>query len=180
MGRKDSIIASKEGANNNIPGPNSTVDMLVAKFENVGLTLQDMVALSGAHTIGKARCSTFRSRLQSNGVSDGPFVNAEFVASLQQLCSGQDNRNRIAHLDLATPATFDNQYYINLLSGEGLLPSDQTLVNGNDQTRQIVETYVENPFAFFQDFKNSMIKMGSLGSVTQSNGQIRRDCRTIN
>ncbi|XP_045828894.1 peroxidase 40 [Trifolium pratense] len=180
MGRKDSITASKEGANNNIPGPNSTVDMLVAKFENVGLTLQDMVALSGAHTIGKARCSTFRSRLQSNGISDGPYVNAEFVASLQQLCSGQDNRNRIAHLDLATPATFDNQYYINLLSGEGLLPSDQTLVNGNDQTRQIVETYVENPFAFFQDFKNSMIKMGSLGSVTQSNGQIRRDCRTIN
>jgi peroxidase len=47
MGRKDSITASKAGANNNIPGPNSTVDMLVAKFENVGLTLQDMVALSG-------------------------------------------------------------------------------------------------------------------------------------
>lgn len=104
----------------------------------------------------------------------------EFVASLQQLCSGQGNSNRIAHLDLTTPATFDNQYYVNLLSGEGLLPSDQTLVSGNDQTRQIVETYVENPYAFFEDFKISMIRMGSLGSDAQSNGQIRRDCRTIN
>lgn len=47
MGRKDGMTASKEAANNNIPSPNSTVDMLVAKFENVGLTLQDMVALSG-------------------------------------------------------------------------------------------------------------------------------------
>lgn len=137
-------------------------------------------SFSGAHTIGKARCSTFSSRLQSNSNSDGPFVNVDFVASLQQLCSGIDNSNRIAELDFATPTTFDNQYYINLLSGEGLLPSDQTLVNGNDQTRQIVETYAENPYAFFEDFKNSMLKMGSLGSASQNNGQIRRDCRTIN
>lgn len=39
--------ASKEAANNNIPGPNSGVTTLVAKFQNVGLTLNDMVALSG-------------------------------------------------------------------------------------------------------------------------------------
>lgn len=94
------------------------------------------------------------------------------------MCSGADNGNIVAHLDLATPATFDNQYFVNLLSGEGLLPSDQTLVNGNDQTRELVENYVENPLAFFEDFKHSMLKMGSLGSP--SNGQIRRDCRTVN
>ncbi|KAL2960354.1 hypothetical protein AAZX31_17G035200 [Glycine max] len=170
MGRKDGITASKNAANNNIPGPNSTVDVLVAKFENVGLTLKDMVALSGAHTIGKARCRTFRSRLRTSS-------NIDFVASLQQLCSGPDT---VAHLDLATPATFDNQYFVNLLSGEGLLPSDQALVNGNDQTRQIVENYVENPLAFFEDFKLSMLKMGSLASPTQTNAQIRRNCRTIN
>ncbi|XP_022637959.1 peroxidase 40-like [Vigna radiata var. radiata] len=137
MGRKDNITASKDAANNNIPSPNSIVDVLVTKFENLGLTLKDMVALSGS-----------------------------------------DNGNIVAHLDLATPATFDNQYFVNLLSGEGLLPSDQTLVNGNDQTRQIVENYVENPLAFFEDFKHSMLKMGNLGSP--SNGQIRRDCRTVN
>ena len=104
----------------------------------------------------------------------------DFIASLQQLCSGPDNSNTVAHLDLATPATFDNQYYVNLLSGEGLLPSDQALVNGNDQTRQIVETYVENPPAFYEDFKYSMLKMGTLGSLTQTKGEIRRDCRTLN
>ncbi|XP_019418310.1 PREDICTED: peroxidase 40 [Lupinus angustifolius] len=179
MGRKDSFTASKNTANNNIPAPNSTVDMLVAKFENVGLTLQDMVALSGAHTIGIARCPTFTSRLQSSTISDNPFDNMEFIASLQQLCSAPDNSNIGTQLDLATPATFDNQYYVNLLSGEGLLLSDQALVNGNDETRQIVETYVQNPQFFFEDFKNSMLKMGSLG-LAQSNGEIRRDCRTIN
>lgn len=47
MGRRDSLTASKDLANKNIPGPNSTVTTLVARFQNVGLTLNDLVALSG-------------------------------------------------------------------------------------------------------------------------------------
>lgn len=46
-GRRDSLSASKGAANNNIPGPNSNVATLLASFQNVGLSLQDMVALSG-------------------------------------------------------------------------------------------------------------------------------------
>ncbi|KAI4334999.1 hypothetical protein L6164_013689 [Bauhinia variegata] len=181
MGRRDSLSASREAANNNIPGPNSTVDTLVAKFENVGLALNDVVALSGAHTIGKARCTTFSSRIQQSSSDLGsPDVNLDFITSLQQLCTGPDSGNNVAQLDLVTPATFDNQYYVNLLSGEGLLQSDQALVTGNDQTRQIVETYVEDPFAFYEDFKNSMLKMGSLGPLTGSDGEIRRNCRIVN
>ena len=48
MGRRDSLTASKTAANNNIPGPNSTVSQLLSKFQNVGLDLRDMVALSGS------------------------------------------------------------------------------------------------------------------------------------
>ena len=109
----------------------------------------------------------------------GPNVNIDFIASLQGLCSGLDSSNTVAHLDLATPATFDNQYYVNLLSGEGLLPSDQALIN-DDETRQIVETYVEDPVAFFKDFRTSMLKMGSLGSFMESNSENRRNCRAVN
>lgn len=47
MGRKDSLSASKSAATNNIPAPNSTVATLVTSFQNVGLSLDDMVALSG-------------------------------------------------------------------------------------------------------------------------------------
>uniref|UniRef100_A0A2N9IQF9 Peroxidase n=1 Tax=Fagus sylvatica TaxID=28930 RepID=A0A2N9IQF9_FAGSY len=179
MGRKDSLSASKQAANNNIPGPNSSVATLVAKFENVGLSLNDMVALSGAHTIGKARCSTFSTRLQGTN-QNGPDINLDFISSLQQLCSGSDSSATLAHLDLVTPATFDNQYFVNLISGEGLLQSDQVLVNGDEQTRQIVETYAEDLFVFFDDFKNSMLKMGSIGALTGSSGEIRRNCRTTN
>ena len=79
-----------------------------------------------------------------------------------------------------SPATFDNQYYINLLSGEGLLSSDQALVTEDYQTRRLVFSYAEDPLAFFEDFKNSMLKMGSLGALTGNDGEIRRNCRIIN
>ncbi|KAL5782106.1 hypothetical protein ACOSP7_007135 [Xanthoceras sorbifolium] len=179
MGRRDSLSASKALANNNIPGPNSSVSDLVAKFQNVGLTLYDMVALSGAHTMGKARCSTFSARLQATSVSNGGDINLDFLRSLQQLCSVSGS-NTLAQLDLVTPATFDNQYYVNLLSGEGLLPSDQVLVTEDDQTRAIVEEYVVDQFTFFEDFKSSMVRMGSLGPLTGNNGEIRRNCRIVN
>ncbi|KAK0608801.1 hypothetical protein LWI29_036271 [Acer saccharum] len=179
MGRRDSLSASKALANNNIPGPNSTVADLVAKFQNLGLSLSDMVALSGAHTMGKARCSSFSARLQGTGFSNGGDINLDFLQSLRQLCS-YSGSNTLAQLDLVTPATFDNQYYINLLSGEGLLPSDQALVTEDDQTRAIVEAYVEDQFAFFEDFKYAMVRMGSLAPLTGNNGEIRCNCRIVN
>ncbi|KAI3894489.1 hypothetical protein MKX03_013820 [Papaver bracteatum] len=185
MGRKDSLSASKTDANNNIPAPNSGLNTLIAKFQNVGLDYTDMVALSGAHTIGQARCSSFSSSLQgrsSSSSSDGPVLDLQFLASLKQLCSSSENDNNatLTALDLATPAAFDNQYFINLVSGEALLPSDQALVAGNSPTLEIVESYVIDPLAFFDDFKRSMVRMGSLSPLTGENGQIRLNCRVTN
>lgn len=180
LGRKDSRTASKTAANNNIPGPNSDVATLVGKFQNVGLTSDDMVALSGAHTLGKARCSTFSSRLNRNG---SPDVNLEFIQSLQQLCN---TNTTLANLDLVTPSTFDNQYYVNLLSGEGLLASDQALVvSGNEQVLQTVKAFAENPMIFLEEFKKSMVRMGQLlpsstGEGEGEGGEVRRNCRTKN
>ncbi|XP_021808308.1 peroxidase 40 [Prunus avium] len=179
MGRKDSLTASKALANNIIPGPNSTIGNLVAKFQNVNLSLKDMVALSGAHTMGKARCTTFAARLQDSTNPNAPEASLEFIQSLQQLCSVSDG-STLANLDLATPETFDNQYYVNLLSGQGLLPSDQNLVTRDEQTRELVETYAQDLSTFFQDFKDSMIKLGRLGPVTGTKGEIRRNCRSVN
>ncbi|XP_073133824.1 peroxidase 40 [Henckelia pumila] len=179
MGRKDSLSASLTAANNNIPAPNSDVPTLLSKFQNVGLSLEDMVALSGAHTIGKARCFTFNGRISgSNGTSDGPDVNLDFLQSLQQLCLDSDANATLADLDHMTPSTFDNQYYVNLVSGEGLLGSDQALVTGSGETQRLVESYVDDVGVFFEDFKRAMMKMGSLAS--ENDGEVRRNCRAAN
>ena len=131
--------------------------------------------------MGRARCSSFSARLQDSG--DPNNASPAFIQSLQQLCSGSgvgSTGTVLAQLDLVTPATFDNQYYVNLISGEGLLPSDQVLVTGDYQTHELVETYAQDTFAFFEDFQNSMLRMGSLGVLTGASGEIRRNCRTVN
>ncbi|XP_019058853.1 PREDICTED: peroxidase 40 isoform X2 [Tarenaya hassleriana] len=179
LGRKDAKTASKTAAASSLPSPNSTAPILISMFQKLGLSPSDMVALSGAHTLGKARCSSFAARLQPTAAaSQGD--NLEFLESLQQICSSVDPAAAITHLDLATPSTFDNRYFINLLSGEGLLPSDQALVAQDPQTRSIVETYAEDQSVFFQDFKNAMVKMGALSGTDNNDGEIRRDCRTVN
>ncbi|KAG1327134.1 hypothetical protein COCNU_01G010680 [Cocos nucifera] len=175
VGRKDSLTAGRSIANATIPAPTSDVATLVQKFRNLGLSPKDMVALSGAHTIGKARCSSFNSRL---GGGNSGNVDLEFLQSLQQLCS--ESNGTLAHLDLATPATFDNQYYINLLSGEGLLPSDQVLLNGAGEVGSLVQAYAMDPLLFFEDFKASMLRMGRLAPPAGSGGEVRTSCRAIN
>ncbi|KAJ4755046.1 Peroxidase [Rhynchospora pubera] len=170
-GRTDSRGASLTKANNNLPAPTSNVPTLIQKFQNLGLSAQDMVVLSGAHTIGKARCSSFSSRLNSMG-------DLEFIQSLQQLCSGSNGT--LAHLDLSTPATFDNQYYINLLSGDGLLPSDQVLAGGPSGVLDLVQAYATDQSLFFEDFATSVIRMGRLTSTTGTAGEVRKNCRVVN
>lgn len=118
--------------------------------------------------MGKARCSTFKGRL--NGSADGS--NLGFLQSLQQLCSSSSN-STLADLDFMTPTAFDNQYYLNLLSGHALLGSDHLL-----RSHPIVQSYAHDLHLFFHDFKNAMIKMGSF--TNPGVGQIRTNCRAVN
>ncbi|KAB8108092.1 hypothetical protein EE612_043422 [Oryza sativa] len=189
VGRKDSRTASLQGANTNLPAPTSGVATLVQKFRNVGLSAKDMVALSGAHTIGKARCTTFSARLAGVGASAGGGAtpgDLSFLESLHQLCAVSAG-SALAHLDLVTPATFDNQYYVNLLSGEGLLPSDQALASagaaaaGAEDVAGLIAAYAFDALLFFDDFASSMLRMGRLapGAGTAS-GEVRRNCRVVN
>ncbi|OAY72816.1 Peroxidase 40 [Ananas comosus] len=178
VGRKDSRSANRQAANTNIPAPTSDVATLIGKFQNLGLSSKDMVALSGAHTIGKARCSSFSSRLNGLvGSSDASMGDRDFLQSLQQLCAGSNST--LADLDLSTPATFDNQYYVNLISADGLLQSDQALASaGPGDVAELVEAYATDPELFFEDFKASMVRMGRL--APSGGGEVRRSCRVVN
>jgi len=181
LGRRDSLTASKAAVDNGMASPTSDISALVENFKGVGLTQKDLVTLSGAHTIGNARCLTFSSRLM--GVQPDGTLQTEYLTSLQQLCTQGFviNNDTLASLDLGTPVTFDNQYYANLRSGEGLLKSDQVLYsNGTETTRELVQFYMKDQQEFFEQFKKSMVKMGNIKPLTGTSGEIRRNCRSIN
>ncbi|XP_043707784.1 peroxidase P7-like [Telopea speciosissima] len=176
LGRRDSKTASQSAANNGIPPPTSSLSNLISKFKAVGLSTKEMVVLSGAHTIGQARCTSFRAHIYNDS-----NIASSFAKTRQEKCpktSGSGDNN-LAPLDLQTPTSFDNNYFKNLIKQKGLLHSDQELLNGGS-TDSIVKSYSSNPSTFESDFTSAMIKMGDISPLTGSNGQIRKNCRKVN
>ncbi|CAN1233788.1 Peroxidase P7 [Linum perenne] len=148
---------------------------LISSFTNKGLTAADMTVLSGGHTVGQARCTTFRNRIY-NETNIGP----NFATTRRANCpaaTGTGDAN-LAPLDFS-PNRFDNAYYRELVAQRGLLHSDQQLFSGGSQDA-LVRTYSTNVNAFARDFANAMIRMGNLSPLTGANGEIRLNCRIIN
>ncbi|PWA89543.1 peroxidase 4 [Artemisia annua] len=176
LGRRDSRTASQAAANSSIPPPTSSLSALISSFNRVGLSAKDMVALSGSHTIGQARCTSFRPRIYNE-----TNIDASFAASRRSNCprtSGSGDNN-LAPLDLQTPTKFNNDYYKNLIAQKGLLHSDQQLFNGGSAD-STVRQYSSNPSQFSSDFAAAMIKMGDFRPLTGSSGEIRKNCRKPN
>ncbi|CAI9758857.1 unnamed protein product [Fraxinus pennsylvanica] len=174
LGRRDSTTASLSAANSNIPAPTLNLSGLISAFSNKGFTANEMVALSGAHTIGQARCTSFRPRLYNE-----TNIDASFATSLQANCPSSGGDNNLSPLDNVTPTSFDNNYFTNLLSQKGLLHSDQQLFSGGSTDSQ-VNAYSSNSSAFLNDFASAMVKMGNLSPLTGTNGQIRLNCGKTN
>ncbi|KAG8485654.1 hypothetical protein CXB51_018855 [Gossypium anomalum] len=184
LGRRDGFTANRTLANSNLPGFNNTLDRLKNRFSNVGLnTSIDLVALSGAHTFGRAQCLTFTSRLYNfTGVGDtDPTLNTTYLEELRQICPQGGNSSVLTNLDPTTPDGFDNNYFTNLQVNRGLLRSDQNLFSteGAD-TIEIVNRFSINQTAFFESFVESMIRMGNISPLTGTEGEIRSNCRAVN
>ncbi|KAI9116115.1 hypothetical protein K1719_013045 [Acacia pycnantha] len=174
LGRRDSTTASLSAANSNLPSPFSNLSALITAFSNKGFTAKEMVALSGSHTIGKAQCSFFRTRIYNE-----TNIDSAFAKTLQGNCPSTGGDSNLSNLDTTTPNFFDDAYFKNLLCKKGLLHSDQQLFNGGS-TDSIITAYSNNLATFRADFANAMIKMGNLSPLTGSNGQIRTNCRKVN
>ncbi|KAK8468830.1 hypothetical protein PHAVU_006G129500 [Phaseolus vulgaris] len=183
LGRRDSLTANKTLADQNLPSPVFTLDQLIDAFANQNLTVTDLVALSGAHTIGKAHCNSFVDRLYNFNVSDNPdpTLNTTLLESLRAICPSGGVGTNLTDLDLTTPHTFDSKYYSNLQLQNGLLGSDQVLFSTADaETIPIVNSYIDNQTLFFEHFIASMIKMGNIGVLKKPEGEIRTQCNFVN
>ncbi|CAJ1971080.1 unnamed protein product [Sphenostylis stenocarpa] len=174
LGRRDSTTASRIDANNSIPAPFLSLTALTNNFANQGLSVTDLVALSGAHTIGLAQCKNFRAHIYNDS-----NVDPSYRKFLQSKCPRSGNDNTLEPLDHQTPIHFDNLYFQNLVSKKALLHSDQELFNGSS-TDKLVRKYAANTAAFFEDFAKGMVKMSNIKPLTGSKGQIRINCGKVN
>uniref|UniRef100_J3MEV2 Peroxidase n=1 Tax=Oryza brachyantha TaxID=4533 RepID=J3MEV2_ORYBR len=174
LGRKDSRTASGTAANANLPGPGSSAASLVAAFAAKGLSAREMTALSGAHTVGRARCLMFRGRIYAD-----TNINTTFAAARRLACPQSGGDGNLAPFDDQTPDAFDNAYFKNLVAQRGLLHSDQELFNGGSQDA-LVKKYSGNDGMFAGDFAKAMVKMGGLMPAAGTPTEVRLDCRKVN
>ncbi|CAL5194398.1 unnamed protein product [Lathyrus oleraceus] len=179
-GRRDGTVSKSLEALINIPAPFHNISTLRQIFSSKNLTLHDLVVLSGAHTIGVGHCNLFSNRLFNfTGKGDqDPTLDSTYAKFLKTKCQGLSDTTTTVEMDPNSSTDFNNDYYPTLLRKKGLFTSDATLLT-TKQSRNIVEELVSQN-KFFTEFAQSMKRMGAIGVLSGSDGEIRRKCSIVN
>ncbi|XVF64084.1 hypothetical protein PTKIN_Ptkin09bG0138800 [Pterospermum kingtungense] len=176
LGRRDGLtFATTNVTLENLPPPTSNASAILASLATKNFDPTDVVALSGGHTIGIGHCSSFTNRLYP---TQDPNMDKTFANNLKGICPTTNSTNTTV-LDIRSPDTFDNKYYVDLLNRQGLFTSDQDLYT-DSRTRDIVNSFALNETLFFEKFALSMTKMGQLSVLTGNKGEIRANCSLRN
>ncbi|CAO2827152.1 unnamed protein product [Amaranthus hypochondriacus] len=178
-GRRDGLISRSNEVN--LPGPTSTVSEARKAFEAHGLTLNDMVILLGAHTVGTTHCSFIKDRLfnfKKSGAPD-PTMERGSVKKLKKICGSKNNVDRTVFLDQNTSFIVDNMYYKEIVKRQGVLKIDQVIAQ-DKQTSKLVAILAADNSLFGEQFAKTLVKLGTLQVMEGNNGEIRRNCRMVN
>ncbi|WVY89034.1 hypothetical protein V8G54_037897 (chloroplast) [Vigna mungo] len=176
-GRKDGRI-SMATETRQLPAPTFNISQLQQSFSQRGLSLEDLVALSGGHTLGFAHCSSFQNRIHrfSPKQDIDPSMKASFGSRLRSICPSHNKvKNAGSSLD-SSSTLFDNAYYKLLLQGESIFSSDEALLT-HPTTKALVSKFAYSQEEFERAFVKSMIKMSSITNAEQQ--QIRLDCKFV-
>lgn len=87
LGRKDSLISDGSRIESNLPNQYMNMDQIIEKFTSKGLTIKEMVALTGAHTIGFTHCKEFSNRIFnfSKTTEVDPTMHPKLAAGLRKV-----------------------------------------------------------------------------------------------
>ncbi|CAM0949103.1 unnamed protein product [Alopecurus aequalis] len=175
-GRRDLNSSTSISILTNMPTPRFSIQDLVARFAQKNLNIVDLVALSGAHAIGVAHCSSVSNRLYP---SVDPTMDPAYAADLKQRCPSSGVPDNLLNNSAVSPTVLDNQYFKNVVARRVLFTSDAALLNRNDTAAKVAEMAAD-PAKWIAQFAASMVKMGSINVTTGTQGQVRTSCRKIN
>ncbi|KAJ9169042.1 hypothetical protein P3X46_020511 [Hevea brasiliensis] len=183
-GRRDGTVSNLTETFTNLIAPDSNITTIIARFQAKCLSVKDAVVLLGSHTIGTSHCSSFNSRLYNftgkgiNNDSD-PTLDSAYAKALKIKCKPGD-QNSLVEMDPGSFRTFDADYYTLVSKRRGLFQSDAALLD-NSFTKAYVELQAATKGStFLKDFGVSMVKMGRVGVLTGTAGEIRKVCSKVN
>ncbi|XP_050372557.1 peroxidase 29 [Argentina anserina] len=181
LGRRDSITApSSKLADSSLPAANIGVDGTLQLFSKFGMTIEESVAILGAHTLGITHCSNVLSRLQEPEKAQiKGAITPGFEAFLRLNCpQGSIASKSTFVLNDPTATTFDNHYYKNAFGGHGVLQVDAEMVM-DPRTAPAVQKFADNEDYFFEAFSSAFVKLSSSRVLIGDQGVVRKTCNTI-
>lgn len=183
-GRRDGRVSNASEVLLNLPSPFFNVSEQKEFFARKGLSLEEMVTLSGAHTVGITRCELVVLRLTDRNFSrvngfQPPPVCPRLAADMRRSCPNDSSRLSMP-LDLWTPNRFDSAYFDDLIAGRGVLISDQVLYDEDPATRRMVVRNARYGELWMDEFAKAMVRLGGVDVLTGDDGEIRKNCRAVN
>ncbi|KAJ1703302.1 hypothetical protein LUZ63_003081 [Rhynchospora breviuscula] len=173
-GRLDGRVSNADEVRKALPAPFHDLTVVKALFAAQGLSTNDVVALSGAHSIGRSHCSSFTNRLYP---TIDPTMDEGFGYFLRGKCPENAPVDSVVTQDFVTPTELDSQYYQNVADRKGLFFSDWSLLTSGE-TASLLNDFRITPGLFEAKFAESMVNMGNIAGSGQ--GEIRRICRAVN
>ncbi|KAK4353641.1 hypothetical protein RND71_025835 [Anisodus tanguticus] len=85
-GRRDGRVSINDKALANLPSPFVGVKELIKNFARKGMSVDEMVTLSGAYSIGIAHCATFANRLYPQNKQQNLSIDPEYERMLKSIC----------------------------------------------------------------------------------------------
>ncbi|GJN10945.1 hypothetical protein PR202_ga29095 [Eleusine coracana subsp. coracana] len=159
-GRYDGTASLASETLPNLPPPFATAQRLKDMFAAKGLDTVDMVALSGAHSVGRSHCSSFSDRLiapSNSSSNDTSAMDPAFATKLRSECASSST-NTVA------------QDY----------NDDPTTRRRWTTTARLVQAAAASQWLWQVKFAEAMVKMGSVEVKTAAHGEIRKTCGFVN
>lgn len=160
-GRTDFVDDSKLPPRGRLPDGAQGADHLRFIFNRMGFNDQEIVALSGAHNLG--RCHSDRSGFDGAWVNNPTrFSNQYFI-----LLSTMDWKKKKLENGIEQFAYYDEDAETELM----MLPTDMALIQ-NREFKKWVDIYAKDKDRFFEDFKKVFAKLVELGIQRDEEGKI--------
>lgn len=165
-GRTDFADDSRLPPRGRLPDGAQGADHLRFIFNRMGFNDQEIVALSGAHNLG--RCHSDRSGFEGPWVnSPTRFSNQYYKLLLKLKWEPKKWDGPFQYVAKAPGADDDDEKLM-------MLPTDYALIQ-DDKMRPWVEKYAEDRDAFFNDFSKVFAKLIELGVYRDESGIARAD-----
>ncbi|RCV23738.1 hypothetical protein SEVIR_5G028400v4 [Setaria viridis] len=191
-GRLDGFVSKAEEAQAELPDSADDVQKLIDNFARKNFTIEELVILSGAHSIGQGHCSSFTGRLSEPNDQITPAYRNLLKYKCAKGNPPVDNNVRDEDYDVVArfmpgftsrvrkiPDFLDNSYYHNNLAKIVTFHSDWTLLTHKEAFGHVKE-YAENGTLWDEDFAESLVKLSELPMPAGSKGEIRKKCSVIN